>query len=172
MRILVVDDEPAVRESLKRSLRFEGYEVVVATDGAEALERVRDDRPDALALDVLMPRVDDLETCRRLRARGDDLPVLLLTAKDAIADRVNGLGPAQPGWGRGRSLVATSNAAGTVGNVTRAYRSQTTGATRGGHEVPPSAGRRRPAALLRCDSNPDIGVRTGAGRTTCWSCRA
>jgi two-component system, OmpR family, response regulator MprA len=75
MRILVVDDEPAVRESLKRSLRFEGYEVVVATDGAEALERVRDDRPDALALDVLMPRVDGLETCRRLRARGDDLPV-------------------------------------------------------------------------------------------------
>jgi CheY-like chemotaxis protein len=98
MRILVVDDEPAVRESLKRSLRFEGYEVVVATDGAEALERVRDDRPDPLALDVLMPRVDGLETCRRLRARGDDLPVLLLTAKDAIADRVNGLGLAQPGW--------------------------------------------------------------------------
>ncbi|HEY3015127.1 MAG TPA: response regulator, partial [Nocardioides sp.] len=55
MRILVVDDEAAVRESLERSLRFEGYQVVVAADGAEALERVRDDRPDAVVLDVLMP---------------------------------------------------------------------------------------------------------------------
>jgi two-component system response regulator MprA len=91
MRILVVDDEAAVRESLERSLRFEGYEVVVAGDGAEALERVRDDRPDAVVLDLLMPRVDGLEACRRLRARGDDLPVLLLTARDAVADRVNGL---------------------------------------------------------------------------------
>jgi two-component system, OmpR family, response regulator MprA len=91
MRILVVDDEAAVRESLERSLRFEGYEVVVAGDGAEALERVREDRPDAVVLDLLMPRVDGLEACRRLRARGDDLPVLLLTARDAVADRVSGL---------------------------------------------------------------------------------
>jgi CheY-like chemotaxis protein len=85
MRILVVDDEPAVRESLERSLRFEGYQVIVAADGAEALERVRDDRPDAVVLDVLMPRLDGLEACRRLRARGDDLPVLLLTARDGVA---------------------------------------------------------------------------------------
>jgi two-component system, OmpR family, response regulator MprA len=91
MRILVVDDEPAVRESLERTLRFEGYEVTLAADGAEALERVRDDQPDAVVLDVLMPRLDGLETCRRLRARGDGLPVLLLTARDAVADRVNGL---------------------------------------------------------------------------------
>jgi two-component system response regulator MprA len=91
MRILVVDDEAAVRESLERSLRFEGYQVVVAADGAEALERVRDDRPDAVVLDVLMPRLDGLEACRRLRARGDDLPVLLLTARDGVADRVSGL---------------------------------------------------------------------------------
>jgi two-component system, OmpR family, response regulator MprA len=91
MRILVVDDEPAVRESLERSLRFEGYQVIVAADGAEALERVRDDRPDAVVLDVLMPRLDGLEACRRLRARGDDLPVLLLTARDGVAARVNGL---------------------------------------------------------------------------------
>jgi two-component system, OmpR family, response regulator MprA len=91
MRILVVDDEAAVRESLERSLRFEGYEVVAASDGAEALARVRDDRPDAVVLDVLMPRLDGLEACRRLRARGDDLPVLLLTARDALADRVSGL---------------------------------------------------------------------------------
>jgi two-component system response regulator MprA len=65
--------------------------VVVAGDGAEALERVREDRPDAVVLDVLMPRLDGLEACRRLRARGDDLPVLLLTARDGVADRVNGL---------------------------------------------------------------------------------
>jgi two-component system, OmpR family, response regulator MprA len=91
MRILVVDDEAAVRESLERSLRFEGYQVVTASDGAQALERVREDRPDAVVLDVLMPRLDGLEACRRLRARGDDLPVLLLTARDAVADRVSGL---------------------------------------------------------------------------------
>jgi two-component system response regulator MprA len=91
MRILVVDDEQAVRESLERTLRFEGYEVTVAGDGAEALDRVEHDRPDAVVLDVLMPRLDGLETCRRLRARGDALPVLLLTARDAVADRVTGL---------------------------------------------------------------------------------
>jgi two-component system, OmpR family, response regulator MprA len=91
MRILVVDDEQAVRESLERTLRFEGYEVTVAGDGAEALERVEQDRPDAVVLDVLMPRLDGLETCRRLRARGDSVAVLLLTARDGVADRVTGL---------------------------------------------------------------------------------
>ncbi|WP_131765950.1 response regulator transcription factor [Candidatus Protofrankia californiensis] len=91
MRVLVVDDEPAVRESLERSLRFEGYEVSSARDGAEALDAVARDRPDIVVLDVMMPRVDGLETCRRLRARGDDLPVLMLTARDGLADRVSGL---------------------------------------------------------------------------------
>jgi two-component system response regulator MprA len=91
MRILVVDDEPAVRESLERSLRFEGYEVVAARDGFEALAHIDQRRPDAMVLDVLMPRLDGLETCRRLRATGDPLPVLLLTARDAVADRVSGL---------------------------------------------------------------------------------
>ncbi len=91
MRILVVDDEQAVRGSLERTLRFEGYEVTVAGDGVEALDRVERDRPDAVVLDVLMPRLDGLETCRRLRARGDGLRVLLLTARDAVADRVTGL---------------------------------------------------------------------------------
>jgi two-component system response regulator MprA len=91
MRILVVDDEQAVRESLERTLRFEGYDVTVAGDGAEALDRVEHDRPDAVVLDVLMPRLDGLETCRQLRARGDGRPVLLLTARDAVADRVTGL---------------------------------------------------------------------------------
>ncbi len=87
----MVDDEPAVRESLERSLRFEGYEVSSARDGAEALDVVARDRPDIVVLDVMMPRVDGLEACRRLRGRGDDLPVLMLTARDGLADRVNGL---------------------------------------------------------------------------------
>jgi len=91
MHILVVDDERAVRDSLERTLRFEGYEVTLAGDGAEALDRVARERPDAVVLDVLMPGVDGFETCRRLRARGDHLPVLLLTARDAVPDRVTGL---------------------------------------------------------------------------------
>jgi two-component system, OmpR family, response regulator MprA len=91
MRILVVDDDRAVRESLRRSLAFNGYEVDLASDGAEALERVAQARPDALVLDVMMPRVGGLETCRRLRADGDDVPVLVLTARDSVADRVAGL---------------------------------------------------------------------------------
>jgi two-component system response regulator MprA len=91
VRILVVDDEPAVRESLERSLRFEGYDVSGARDGIEALDAVTKSRPDLLVLDLMMPRMDGLEACRRLRARGDDLPVLMLTARDGLADRVNGL---------------------------------------------------------------------------------
>jgi two-component system response regulator MprA len=91
MRILVVDDDRAVRESLRRSLTFNGYEVDLAGDGAAALERMARQRPDALVLDVMMPRVGGLETCRRLRADGDDVPVLVLTARDSVADRVAGL---------------------------------------------------------------------------------
>jgi two-component system response regulator MprA len=91
MRILVVDDEPAVRESLERTLRFEGYDVVLAADGVAALDAVTRYRPDAVVLDVLMPRLDGLSTCRRLRARGDDVPILVLTARDGVADRVGGL---------------------------------------------------------------------------------
>jgi two-component system response regulator MprA len=91
VRILVVDDDRAVRESLRRSLTFNGYEVDVAGDGAEALQHVADQRPDALVLDVMMPRVGGLEACRRLRADGDDVPILVLTARDSVADRVAGL---------------------------------------------------------------------------------
>lgn len=91
MRVLVVDDEPALRESLARSLRFEGYTVATATDGAEALAALPDVRPDALVLDVMMPRMDGVEVCRRLRERGDRTPVLMLTARDAVRDRVRGL---------------------------------------------------------------------------------
>ena len=93
MRILVVDDDAAVRESLGRALRLEGYEVEMASDGAEALERLlgNGDDPDIVVLDVLMPNVDGLEVCRTLRRTGSRLPVLMLTARDQVADRVSGL---------------------------------------------------------------------------------
>jgi two-component system response regulator MprA len=91
VRILVVDDEPAVREAVDRALRLEGYETELASDGAQALEALADRAPDALVLDLLMPHVDGLEVCRRLRAAGDPTPVLVLTARDAVPDRVRGL---------------------------------------------------------------------------------
>jgi two-component system, OmpR family, alkaline phosphatase synthesis response regulator PhoP len=89
--VLVVDDNQAVRESLRRSLSFNGYDVELATDGIDALDRIAKQRPDALVLDLMMPRLDGLETCRRLRSAGEDLPILVLTARDAVADRVAGL---------------------------------------------------------------------------------
>jgi two-component system response regulator MprA len=91
MRILVVDDEPAVRSSLERALRLGGYEVALATGGGEALDALAGEQPDAVVLDVLMPAPDGLEVCRRLRAAGDRTPVLMLTARDRVADRVDGL---------------------------------------------------------------------------------
>jgi two-component system response regulator MprA len=93
MRILVVDDERAVRESLRRALELEGYEVELAADGEEALDRLNSEAPDpdALVLDVLMPRVDGLEVCRRLRRAGSRLPVLMLTARVEVENRVEGL---------------------------------------------------------------------------------
>jgi two-component system response regulator MprA len=90
-RILVVDDEPAVREALKRALQVEGYEVDLAADGGEALDRLGRRRADAIVLDILMPGIDGLEVCRLLRRIGDRTPVLMLTARDAVADRVEGL---------------------------------------------------------------------------------
>jgi len=91
MRILVVDDDRAVRESLRRSLAFNGYTVELAGDGQAALEALATSRPDAMVLDVMMPRLDGLEVCRRMRAAGDELPILVLTARDAVSDRVAGL---------------------------------------------------------------------------------
>jgi len=91
MHILVVDDDRAVRESLRRSLQFNGYTVELAGDGQQALDVLGAQRPDAMVLDVMMPRVDGLEVCRRLRSMGDDLPILVLTARDAVSDRVAGL---------------------------------------------------------------------------------
>lgn len=91
MRVLVVDDEPAVRESLRRSLTFNGYQVELASDGEQALRAISATRPDAVVLDVMMPRLDGLATCRALRAAGDDIPILMLTARDEVSDRVAGL---------------------------------------------------------------------------------
>ncbi len=91
MRILVVDDDRAVRESLRRSLTFNGYTVDLAVDGVDALDKTSASRPDALVLDVMMPKLDGLEVCRRLRSTGDDLPILVLTARDSVSERVAGL---------------------------------------------------------------------------------
>ena len=91
MKILVVDDEQAVRESLRRSLRFNGYEVLTANDGLEAVETVRAENPELVILDVMMPNMDGLEVCRTLRSEGWDRPILVLTARDGVSDRVAGL---------------------------------------------------------------------------------
>jgi len=91
MRILVVDDDRAVRDSLRRSLEFNGYAVDVAADGAEALARVPLINPDAIVMDVMMPRLDGLEATRALRSAGNDVPILVLTARDSVRERVDGL---------------------------------------------------------------------------------
>src|SRR5205814_7942058 len=85
MKILVVDDERAVRESLRRALELEGYEIELAGDGREAIERLeKEAEPDAIVLDVLMPGLDGLEVCKRIRLRGSRVPVLMLTARDEV----------------------------------------------------------------------------------------
>jgi two-component system response regulator MprA len=89
--VLVVDDDRAVRESLRRSLEFNGYDVSLAADGAEALATLGSAHPDVVVMDVMMPRLDGIETTRALRATGNDVPVLVLTARDAVGDRVEGL---------------------------------------------------------------------------------
>ena len=89
--VLVVDDDRAVRESLRRSLEFNGYAVSLASDGAEALATIAGQPPDALVIDVMMPRLDGIETTRALRTAGNDLPILVLTARDSVGDRVEGL---------------------------------------------------------------------------------
>jgi DNA-binding response OmpR family regulator len=91
MRVLVVDDDDAVRRSLAHALTRDGYEVTVAADGVTALESLTAARHDAVVLDILMPEPNGLEVCRRLRAGGDRTPILMLTARDLVADRVAGL---------------------------------------------------------------------------------
>jgi two-component system, OmpR family, response regulator MprA len=92
VKILVVDDERAVRDSLRRALELQGYEVDLASDGAEALARLSaNGHVDAVVLDILMPGIDGLEVCRQIRRAGSAVPVLMLTARDAVGDRVEGL---------------------------------------------------------------------------------
>lgn len=91
MHILVVDDDQAVRDSLARSLQYSGYEVSTAVDGVDALAKLAGSRPDAVIMDVMMPRLDGLEATRMLRTNGNDVPILVLTARDAVNDRVDGL---------------------------------------------------------------------------------
>ena len=91
MNVLVVDDDPAVSGALSRALRLEGYDVSLAVDGPGALEAIAVRPPDAVILDIGLPVLDGLEVCRRLRAANNDTPVLMLTARDAINDRVQGL---------------------------------------------------------------------------------
>jgi two-component system response regulator MprA len=86
-----VDDDQAVRESLRRSLQFNGYEVAMAGDGAEALATIAATAPDAVVMDVMMPRLDGIEATKALRSAGNDLPILVLTARDSVGDRVDGL---------------------------------------------------------------------------------
>ena len=90
-RVLVVDDDRAVRESLRRSLDFNGYAVSLAADGAEALAGIGNVAPDVIIMDLMMPRLDGVEATRALRAAGNDVPILVLTARDAVGDRVEGL---------------------------------------------------------------------------------
>ena len=91
MHILVVDDDQAVRDSLARSLQYNGYEVSTATDGLDALAKLASENVDAVVMDVMMPRLDGLETTKMLRENGNDVPILILTARDAVGDRVDGL---------------------------------------------------------------------------------
>ncbi|GAB1689196.1 response regulator transcription factor [Krasilnikovia sp. M28-CT-15] len=91
VRVLVVDDEPTLAELLSMALRYEGWEVRSAGDGTTAVRTARDFRPDAVVLDIMLPDIDGLEVLRRLRGEAPDVPVLFLTAKDAVEDRITGL---------------------------------------------------------------------------------
>jgi two-component system response regulator MprA len=91
VRILIADDDRAVRDALRRALALGGYDVAMAEGGQQALDAVADAAPDAIVLDIGMPDVDGLEVCRRLRRAGDRVPILMLTARDAVADRIEGL---------------------------------------------------------------------------------
>jgi two-component system response regulator MprA len=91
VHLVVVDDEEAVRDSLSRTLRFEGYTVSLAADGAAGLEVIRAEKPDGVVLDLMMPVLDGLDSCRVLRAEGNYVPILMLTARTGVTDRVTGL---------------------------------------------------------------------------------
>ncbi|MBC7223408.1 MAG: response regulator transcription factor, partial [Anaerolineae bacterium] len=90
-RVLIVEDEPKIANFLRRGLTYEGYDVRVAYTGEEALAMAREDPPDLVILDIMLPGIDGMEVCRRLRRNHADMPILMLTARDAIPDRVAGL---------------------------------------------------------------------------------
>jgi two-component system response regulator MprA len=127
-RVLVAEDDRAVREAVERALRFEGYQVVTVRDGSEALHALLNDSPDVIVLDVMMPHIDGLDVARRVRARGDSTPILMLTARHEVGDRVAGLDAGADDYlvkpfaldellARLRALLRRSNAA--VGPVLR-----------------------------------------------------
>ena len=91
IRILAVDDESSLTELLSMAMRYEGWQVSTAASGNEAVKAAREVRPDAIVLDMMLPDFDGLEVMRRVRAEDPDVPVIFLTAKDAVADRINGL---------------------------------------------------------------------------------
>jgi two-component system response regulator MprA len=91
MRLLVVDDDRGLRDVLRRALTLAGYEVRLAQTGADALGQIADGEPEAVVLDIGLPDIDGLEVCRLLRAEGNRVPVLMLTARDAVSDRIDGL---------------------------------------------------------------------------------
>ena len=90
-RVLVVEDDKPIRASIRRALAYEGYEVVEAPDGETGLETIRTNPPDLILLDLNLPGMDGVEVCRRIRAAGDTMPIMMITARDAISDRVDGL---------------------------------------------------------------------------------
>jgi two-component system response regulator MprA len=90
-RILVVEDERSILSAIRRGMAFEGYLVEAAETGTQALDIVRDRMPDLIVLDIMLPGIDGIEVCRRIRAAGEDVPILMLTARDEIQDRVAGL---------------------------------------------------------------------------------
>src|ERR671914_3074119 len=91
MKVLIVDDDRPLRDALRRTLVLGGYDTIQAADGQEALSHVASSAPDAVVLDVGLPDIDGLEVSRRLRASGNRVPILVLTARDAIGDRIDGL---------------------------------------------------------------------------------
>jgi two-component system, OmpR family, response regulator MprA len=91
MRVLVIDDDRAVRDALRRAFTLDGYDVHAADGGLEGLQRLDETRPDVIVLDLMMPDMDGIEVCRRVRADGDRTPILMLTARDAVSDRIDGL---------------------------------------------------------------------------------
>jgi two-component system, OmpR family, response regulator MprA len=126
VRILIADDDRAVRDALRRALTLGGYEVALAEGGRQTLEAVASAAPDAIVLDIGMPDVDGLEVCRRLRRAGDRVPILMLTARDAVADRIEGLDAGADDYlvkpfdvgelrARLRALLRRSNGAGEPG---------------------------------------------------------